>query len=112
MPIGQVNASLSSNKYGDGAVGVTHATDTSGKASQKSSLQYGMGVGGTSSYGDGAVGIETAKAVPKASDKEKMQYGMGVGGTSGVGADAMHIKAAVDAPKPKAEGLGQVDKKM
>ena len=71
-----------------------------------------MGVGGQSAYGDGAVGIETAKTVPKASDKEKMQYGMGVGGTSNVGADAMHIKAAVDAPKPKAEGLGQVDKKM
>ena len=31
MPIGQVNASLSSNKYGEGAVGVTHAT---GKTAQ------------------------------------------------------------------------------
>ena len=111
MPIGQINAQLSSNKYGSGAVSVEHATSQKGKADGAANLQYGKGVGGTSSYGDGAMGIEAAKNAPKAGD-QKLEYGKGVGGTSSVGADSIAIQHATTAPKVKAEGLGQVDKKQ
>lgn len=111
MPLGKVNSSLTGNSYGAGAVNLQHATHQTGAASSTQSLQYGKGVGGQSNYGEGAMLVETAKNAPKTQDKT-LEYGKGVGGTSQFGGDAMSVQAAVNAPKPKAEGLGQVDKKV
>ena len=111
MPLGKVNTSLAGNSYGAGAVGVSHATNQSGASSTSSNLSYGKGVGGQSSYGEGAIAVESAKNAPRKQDKT-LEYGKGVGGTSAFGADSISVQAAVNAPKAKAEGLGQVDKKV